>query len=120
MSLLQLLVRAPCATPWRPARTHEPAAADPTRFRVAQLAVKGRDHLGENIFHAAAVNAGIPQERYKNIYASVLLEPKDNSQTFSARSAHVQPAFPPSMRQKLANVPMTGARLRRAALPPAT
>ena len=127
VSLLQLLVRAPCATPWRPARTHEPAAADPTRVRVAQLAVEGREHPGApnykqhlgGFFSDAAANAGI-KFNVKNIFASALLEPRDDSPAFRTRSADAQLAFPPRMRQKLADVRMTSARPAPPSSTPAT
>ena len=121
VSLLQLLVRAPCATPWRPARTHEPAAADPTRVRAAQLAVGG-DSL-EGFFNDAAANAEVVSfdgHQVKSVYASALLEPKDDSPAFSTRSANAQLAFPPRMRQELADVPMTSARPAPPSSIPAT
>ena len=121
VSLLQLLVRAPCATPWRPARTHEPAAAGPTRVRVAQLAVGG-DSL-EGFFGDAAKKAGVDLfdgEPVKVVYASALLEPEGDSLAFSTRSANKQLAFPPRMRQELADVPMTSARPAPPSSTPAT
>ena len=101
---------------------HASAARRLTRVRGAQLAVEGRDNLGLNIFSAAAVKLGIPQQDihvgYARVYASLHLEPKDNSPKFSTRSENAQLAFPPSMRAKLADVPMTGTRLRCAARAP--
>ena len=97
---------------------HASAARRLTRVRGAQLAVEGRDNLGLTIFSAAAVKLNIPKQDihvgYARVYASLHLEPKDNSPKFSTRSQNAQLAFPPNMRAKLANVPMTGARLRRA------
>ena len=78
--------------------------------------------VSRNFFGDAAKKAGVDRydgHRVEGVYASALLEPTgDSLAAFSTRSANEQLAFPPRMRQKLADVPMTGARLRRAALPP--